>query len=59
MPVEEENRAITGVEGLLKCGALERDEAAAVGLKWPVRRTPLAWTDESWCQRGARQSSAE
>lgn len=45
MPVEEENRAITGVVGLLKCGALERDEATAVGLKWPERRIPLAWTD--------------
>ena len=42
-PVEEEKRARMGVEGRVKCGALERVEARGVGVKVPRRRRPLAW----------------
>jgi hypothetical protein len=42
IPVESEKRAVTGVEGLLKWGALERDAASAVGSNFPVRRMPFA-----------------
>lgn len=44
-PVEEEKRASTGVEGRVKCGALERVEAWGVGVKVPRRRRPLAWAE--------------
>ena len=42
-PVELLKRTIRGVVGWLKCGALERDAAVAVGVKVPVRRRPCAW----------------
>lgn len=48
-PVEEERRARIGVDGVepvvLKWGALESWEARGVGVKWPVRRIPLAWAE--------------
>jgi hypothetical protein len=37
-PVEEEKRRVMGVEGAVKCGALERVDAVGVGVKVPVRR---------------------
>lgn len=37
-PVEEEKRMVRGVEGAVKCGALERVDAVGVGVKVPVRR---------------------
>jgi len=43
-PVLLEKRARMGVEGLWKCGAVESEAAAAVGVKVPVRRMPRAWT---------------
>lgn len=42
-PVLEEKRTVIGVEGLLKCGALERVDAVLVGVNVPVRSWPLAW----------------
>jgi hypothetical protein len=51
MPVEEEKRARSGVEGWVKCGARERAAAEGVGVKVPVRRMPLAWTGGG-CQNG-------
>jgi hypothetical protein len=36
--VEEEKRRVMGVEGAVKCGALERVDAVEVGVKVPVRR---------------------
>lgn len=41
-PVEEEKRTVMGVEGRLKCGALEREAAWEVGANVPVRRWPFA-----------------
>jgi hypothetical protein len=43
MPVEEEKRAVMGVEVALKWWALVSLEAAEVGVKVPVRRWPRAW----------------
>lgn len=37
-PVEEEKRTVMGVDGMLKCGALDRADAVLVGVKVPVRR---------------------
>lgn len=42
MPVEELKRARIGVVGRVKWAARERDEAAGVGVKVPVRRMPFA-----------------
>jgi hypothetical protein len=42
MPVLLLKRATTGVDGLLKCGAVVSWEAVVVGVKWPVRRIPRA-----------------
>lgn len=42
MPVELENLAVIGVDGLLKCTALDKVLAVSVGLKLPFRRIPLA-----------------
>lgn len=42
MPVELEKRTMIGVEGKLKCGALERDAAVAVGVNVPFVRRPWA-----------------
>lgn len=42
-PVEFEKRTVMGVEGLLKCGAVERDAAVEVGVNVPFRRRPLPW----------------
>ena len=44
-PVDEEKRSVMGVEGVVKCGALERVEAVGVGMKVPVRRWPFAWAE--------------
>lgn len=41
-PVEEEKRTVIGVEELLKCGAVVRDGAVALGVKVPVKRCPFA-----------------
>ena len=43
MPVDSEKRTVKGVEGKVKCGAVDKVEASGVGVKVPVRRTPLAW----------------
>lgn len=52
-----------GVEGEVKCGAEEREEAVEVGVKVPVRRWPFAWAVEKcqylvgkvgMCMRGER-----
>jgi hypothetical protein len=37
-----EKRTRTGVEGVLKWGAVESFSASGVGVKVPVRRMPLA-----------------
>ena len=42
MPVELEKRTSTGVEALLKWGAVEREAASEVGVKVPLVRRPLA-----------------
>lgn len=42
VPVDEEKRTVMADEGALKCGAELRSEAAAEGVKVPVRRWPLA-----------------
>ena len=42
IPVEFENRTITGVDALLKCGAVERDAASDVGVKVPLVKRPVA-----------------
>ena len=42
-PVELENRTETGVDGLLKCGALESFPASAEGVKVPLIRIPFPW----------------
>jgi hypothetical protein len=42
MPVEFEKRTMTGVEELLKCGALESEAASAVGVNVPLVRWPRA-----------------
>lgn len=42
MPVELEKRDQMGVEEELKCLALERDAASAVGVKVPESRMPRA-----------------
>lgn len=36
MPVDEEKRAVMGVDAEVKCGALESEEAVGVGVKVPV-----------------------
>lgn len=43
IPVELEKRTQTGVEGLLKCGAVESLAASADGMNVPLRSSPLAW----------------
>lgn len=43
-PVDDENRAVRGVEGVLKWGALLSEAAAGVGVKVPRSRWPFAWT---------------
>lgn len=43
IPVEEEKRAVKGVEEALKWGAEERVEARGVGVNVPFRRRPFAW----------------
>ena len=42
-PVELEKRTQTGVEGLLKCGAVESLPASAEGMNVPLSSSPLAW----------------
>jgi hypothetical protein len=42
MPVDDENRAITGVEADVKCCAFDSVAASAVGVKVPFKRRPLA-----------------
>ena len=42
IPVEFENRAHTGVLGLLKCGAIESFFASAVGVNVPLIISPFA-----------------
>jgi hypothetical protein len=42
MPVLEDRRTRMGVEGWLKCGAVVRVAASAVGVKVPLVRRPLA-----------------
>lgn len=42
IPVELENRTMTGVDALLKCGAEEREAASEVGVKVPFVRRPVA-----------------
>jgi hypothetical protein len=41
-----ENRTVIGVEGRLKCGAMDSNLASAEGVKVPVVMIPLAWTDK-------------
>ena len=43
IPVELEKRTQTGVEGLLKCGAVESFFASSEGVKVPTAVIPLAW----------------
>ncbi len=43
IPVELEKRTQTGVEGLLKCGAVESFFASSEGVKVPIAVIPLAW----------------
>lgn len=43
IPVLFEKRTQTGVEGWLKCGAVESLAASGVGVKTPLRISPLAW----------------
>lgn len=43
MPVEDEKRAVIGVEAALKWWALVSLLAAEVGVNVPVRRWPRAW----------------
>lgn len=45
-PVELEKRARRGVEGEVKCGAVERVRAVGEGWKVPRRRRPLAWAED-------------
>lgn len=45
MPVEEEKRAVMGVEVALKWWAFVRVDALEVGVKVPVRRWPRAWAE--------------
>lgn len=40
--MEDEKRTVIGVEEEVKCGAEVRSDAAAVGVKVPVRRCPFA-----------------
>jgi hypothetical protein len=60
MPVELENLAMTGVDGVLKCGAVESVLAIGDGVKVPWRRMPLAWAVEGHSElfhRGTTVSS--
>jgi hypothetical protein len=43
IPVELENRTQTGVEGLLKCGAVESFFASSEGVNVPQVVIPFAW----------------
>ena len=40
--MDDENRTVTGVDELLKCGAVEREAAPSVGVKVPLSRIPFA-----------------
>ncbi|KUI53658.1 hypothetical protein VP1G_10581 [Cytospora mali] len=42
-PAASEKRAMMGVWGLVRWGAIERERASSVGVKVPFRRMPFAW----------------
>lgn len=43
IPVELEKRARMGVDGLFRCGAVDKDLASSEGVKVPFSSIPLAW----------------
>jgi hypothetical protein len=43
MPVELEKRTVIGVDGVLKCSAVDSEAALALGVNVPLRSVPFAW----------------